>query len=77
MPQHPSSDPWLATSVSSLSFLTSSPKPVLPLSVVAWKANVQCFIMTFDNLLSSHSVHAATVGAVRDAEMKGPQHLSS
>lgn len=75
IPQHPSSDP-LAGHVSSLSLLISSPKPVLSPSVGAWKVNVQCFIMTFDNLLSSHCVPAATLGAVRDAEMNGPQHLS-
>lgn len=62
----------LAGHVSSLSLLISSPKPVLSPSVGAWKVNVQCCIMTFDNVLSSHCVQAATLGAVGDAEMNGP-----
>lgn len=48
-PQHPSSDPWLVTSAPCPS---SSPLPNL-FCLSQW---VQCFVMTFNNLLSSHRV---------------------
>lgn len=42
-----------AGQVSLLSSLISSPKPVLSLSVLAWKVKVQCLIMTFQQFIVS------------------------
>lgn len=79
-PQSPSSD-----LLRGLSPGRSSHPPFLPhllsqtclsLSVVTWTVNVQCFIMTSDSRLSTYCVQEAMLGAVRGAEMNGPQLLS-